>query len=139
MHPFSCFICISLFLLSYSVEVNKIHECLEKLSKKHYPQVNDKVIKQIVSVGMKQIQALQFYCTETKLNYTWANVAPSVKNKLPPCAVSFDETANKCSKDFRSELQKTPKDSAAIYRYYSDWQNYIHWCKWFLTFFPAKA
>lgn len=75
------------------------------------------MVKQIVSIGMTQIQALQFYCTETKLNYTWSNVAPSVKNQLPSFAVSFDETANKCSKDFRSKMQKTPKDSTAIYRY----------------------
>ncbi|XP_031568660.1 uncharacterized protein LOC116303283 isoform X2 [Actinia tenebrosa] len=103
-----------------TVEVGKIHQCLEKLSKSCYPQVNDKVIKQIVSIGMTQIQALQFYCMETKLNYTWSNVAPSVKNQLSSCAVSFDETANQCSKDFRLKMQKTPKDSAAVYRSYED-------------------
>jgi uncharacterized protein (DUF779 family) len=96
--------------------VKKIHGCLENLSKKCYPQVDAKVIKQVVNIGMKQIQALQFYCTDSKLNYTWSNIAPSIKNQLSSCAVSFDESSNHCSKDFRSQMQKTPKDSAVLYR-----------------------
>ncbi|KAK3744368.1 hypothetical protein QZH41_006156 [Actinostola sp. cb2023] len=101
-----------------SVELNKVHNCLTTLSKECYPKVNEKMIKQLVTIAMKQFQAMEFYCSKSNnITATWSNIAPAIRDRLPCYARAItNETSYKCSKGFRTDLHKTPKDSEAIYR-----------------------